>query len=80
MILTCNSCGKKFGVPDEASTSSGRMVQCGSCGNKWKQFPINTNKKKQSVSSTKKIASKPKAIQQKTQKSIKTKKKNVKKS
>ena len=39
MILTCNSCGKKFVVPDNAITSSGRIVQCGSCGNKWKQFP-----------------------------------------
>ena len=39
MILTCNSCGKKFVVPDNAITVSGRTVQCGSCGNKWKQFP-----------------------------------------
>ena len=39
MILTCNSCGKKFVVPDSAITALGRMVQCGSCGNKWKQFP-----------------------------------------
>ena len=40
MILSCNSCEKKFVVPDKAITSSGRVVQCGSCGNKWKQFPI----------------------------------------
>ena len=39
MILSCNSCGKKFVVPDNAITASGRTVQCGSCGNKWKQFP-----------------------------------------
>ena len=39
MILTCNSCGKKFVVPDSAITASGRTVQCGSCGNKWRQFP-----------------------------------------
>ena len=39
MILNCNSCGKKFVVPDSAITASGRTVQCGSCGNKWKQFP-----------------------------------------
>ena len=45
MILTCNSCGKKFVVPDNAITASGRMVQCGSCGNKWKQFPIGEKKK-----------------------------------
>ncbi len=40
MILSCNSCEKKFVVPDQAITSAGRMVQCGSCGNKWRQFPI----------------------------------------
>ena len=40
MILSCNSCGKKFVVPDKAIPAAGRMVQCGSCGNKWKQFPI----------------------------------------
>ena len=44
MILTCNSCAKKFVVPDNAITASGRMVQCGSCGNKWKQFPIKNTK------------------------------------
>ena len=46
MILSCNSCGKKFVVPDKAITSLGRMVQCGSCGNKWKQFPIANKEKK----------------------------------
>ena len=45
MILTCNSCGKKFVVPDNAITASGRTVQCGSCGNKWKQFPSQNLKK-----------------------------------
>ena len=44
MILSCNSCDKKFVVPDKAITSSGRLVQCGSCGNKWKQFPITVKK------------------------------------
>ena len=61
MILNCNSCGKKFVVPDSAITASGRMVQCGSCGNKWRQFPTNVVKK-----ST--ITSKPKVIRQKVQK------------
>ena len=45
MILTCNSCRKKFVVPDSAITASGRIVQCGSCGNKWKQFPSQNLKK-----------------------------------
>ena len=40
MILSCNSCEKKFVVPDQAVTAAGRIVQCGSCGNKWKQFPV----------------------------------------
>ncbi|MDB9795924.1 zinc-ribbon domain-containing protein [Pelagibacteraceae bacterium] len=40
MLLNCNSCQKKFIVPDSAITQSGRLVQCGSCGNKWTQYPI----------------------------------------
>ena len=40
MILECKSCQKKFLVPDNAITSSGRLVQCSSCGNKWTQFPL----------------------------------------
>ena len=71
MILSCNSCGKKFVVPDNAITSSGRMVQCGSCGNKWKQFPINQTTKIQKVTNLKKNISKPKPIQQKTKKTKK---------
>ena len=39
MILECKSCKKKFIVPDNAIPSSGRLVQCSSCGNKWTQFP-----------------------------------------
>jgi len=42
MILSCKACQKKFVVPDQAITASGRIVQCGSCGNKWKQFPVQT--------------------------------------
>ena len=41
MILSCNSCEKKFVVPDNAISATGRLVQCSSCGNKWTQFPIN---------------------------------------
>ena len=74
MILTCNSCGKKFVVPDNAITATGRMVQCGSCGNKWKQFPVGEIKKTQSTSRPQKIASKPKPTQQYTQKPRKIKK------
>ena len=44
MIINCNSCEKKFVVPDQAITLEGRVVQCGSCGNKWKQYPKNEEK------------------------------------
>ncbi len=44
MIISCNSCEKKFVVPDKAITLEGRVVQCGSCGNKWKQYPKNDEK------------------------------------
>ena len=36
-------------VPDQAITSEGRMVQCGSCGNKWRQFPVKNIVKKSPV-------------------------------
>ena len=80
MILTCNACSKKFVVPDSAITATGRMVQCGSCGNKWRQFPENVGKKTQSVSKSPKTVSSPKPIQQKIQKPKKAKKRAVKKS
>ena len=74
MILTCNSCGKKFIVPDNAITDSGRTVQCGSCGNKWKQFPIKKIQKTESISRAKKILSQPSPTLPKTQRSKKLKK------
>ena len=49
MILSCNSCGKKFVVPDNAITQSGRLVQCSACGNKWRQFPISGTEKKGAI-------------------------------
>ena len=53
MILNCNACEKKFVVPDAAITAAGRIVQCGSCGNKWKQFP--TTKETNKITSESKI-------------------------
>ncbi len=79
MILTCNSCGKKFVVPDNAISASGRVVQCGSCGNKWKQFPVSEIKKIQSISKIKKVISSPQKPQQKIQKLKKTKKQKPRK-
>ena len=39
MIIQCKECKKSFVVPDNAITSTGRLVQCGSCGYKWTQYP-----------------------------------------
>ena len=79
MILNCNSCGKKFVVPDNAITASGRLVQCGSCGNKWKQFPINKIKKTEPINNIKKIRTEPKKVQTKIQKTKKVKKTTIRK-
>jgi len=61
MILSCNSCGKKFVVPDSAITQAGRLVQCSACGNKWKQFPVKISKKEAETSNPviKKTGTKP---------------------
>ena len=40
MLVNCNSCQKKFSVPDSAITEKGRLLQCGSCGSKWTQYPV----------------------------------------
>ena len=74
MILNCNSCSKKFVVPDSAITASGRMVQCGSCGLKWKQFPVNEINTTKPINNIKKIASEPKQVQTKRLKAKKVKK------
>ena len=74
MILNCNSCSKKFVIPDDAITSSGRLVQCGSCGNKWKQFPIKKINQSQSVSIKQKSLSKSQKILPKKQGIKKSKK------
>jgi len=44
MLVNCNSCQKKFVVPDSAITEKGRLLQCGSCGNKWTQYPMEEQK------------------------------------
>ena len=62
MLVNCNSCQKKFVVPDSAITEKGRLLQCGSCGNKWTQYPIQegqkTIKAPIKTSNTKKIVKK----------------------
>ena len=76
MILRCSSCEKKFVVPDQAITAEGRIVQCGSCGNKWKQHPIKKTINK--ITSNIKINDNKTASASITPK-IKKKKKKVKK-
>jgi len=74
MILSCNSCEKKFVVPDQAITAAGRTVQCGSCGNKWKQFPVKneinkiTSKKEVNTKKTPNITSASKQKKKKVKK------------
>ena len=80
MILTCNSCNKKFVVPDQAITTTGRTVQCGSCGNKWKQFPVNVIKETSTLSGYQKKALKPNKVQKKTQNPKKIRKLSTRKS
>ena len=73
MILSCNSCTKKFVVPDNAIGSNGRLVQCSSCGNKWTQFPVGIAEKKEVISkpAIKQTTTKP--VSRKKPKSIKRK-------
>jgi len=35
MIITCNQCDKKFEIESSLITDNGRLLQCGSCNNKW---------------------------------------------
>ena len=73
MILSCNSCGKKFVVPDNAITKAGRLVQCSACGNKWKQFPVGIAEKKEVISKPAKKQTIAKRVTPKKPKSIKRK-------
>jgi len=80
MILSCNSCEKQFVVPDQAITVVGRMVQCGSCGNKWKQFPIKSaiiNPTSNKKINTKKIPDLKKPVKSKKKKAKKTREINL---
>ena len=79
MIITCNCGEKKFTLPDNSIPAAGRMVQCGFCGLKWKQFPVGDVEKTQSIARPKKAVSRPQPIQQKIQKPKKIKRNAPKK-
>ena len=45
MIITCNSCNKKFDLDSNLIPDKGRLLQCASCNYKWffkKEIPENT--------------------------------------
>ena len=73
MIITCNCGEKKFTLPDNSIPAAGRMVQCGFCGLKWKQFPVGDVEKTQSIARQKKAVSKPQPIKQEMEKPKKVK-------
>ena len=75
MIIQCKSCEKKFSVPDGAIGASGRLVQCGSCGQKWTQYPNQPKDKKsgkiKEIPQNKNNFNKPKITKQANKKRIK---------
>ena len=80
MILICNACEKRFVVPDKAISVAGRTVQCGSCGNKWKQYPVKSDLSQKITAkedSAKKISNLPKKQKPKKPKIKKTREINL---
>ena len=43
MQINCPNCNKKFEINDDLIPSSGRLLQCGSCSNKWFYKRIDNN-------------------------------------
>ena len=80
MIITCKCGEKKFTLPDNSIPVAGRMVQCGFCGLKWKQFPLVEVEKTQSIPRPKDVVSRPRPVQQEIQKPKKVRKTAPKKS
>jgi len=39
MIISCKKCDKKFELDDKLISSSGRLLQCGSCAYQWHYIP-----------------------------------------
>ena len=50
MIINCPNCDKKFEIDKKLIPSNGRLLQCGSCNNKW-FFKIAINEEKNSFNS-----------------------------
>ena len=90
MIIACPSCKKKFEVEASLIPDEGKLLQCGSCKNKWffkkiakkdfKKFEDKTikNESKKVPETTKKLINEAeKAIFKKGKKQIKKKKINI---
>ena len=79
MLITCDSCQKKFLVPDTAITEKGRLLQCGSCGNKWTQYPIKEQEEQKTIKTPIKISNTEKIIKKSsyTKKTSKSRKREV---
>jgi len=79
MLVNCNSCQKKFEVPDSAITEAGRLLQCGSCGNKWTQYPIKKDPFKNEIPKKEKTKFIPNKIKKipKIKNSLKKKKREI---
>jgi predicted Zn finger-like uncharacterized protein len=75
MIIQCKLCEKSFQVPDSAITEQGRLVQCGSCNNKWTQYPIKLQKEEniKPINLEKEIINKPLSKENNIKKIIKRK-------
>ena len=58
MIISCNSCSRKFIVRDQDIPQKGRTVQCGYCSVMWFQLPVSTTSQPASNISEKKSVSK----------------------
>jgi predicted Zn finger-like uncharacterized protein len=76
MLVNCKACKKKFTVSDAAITESGRLLQCGSCGNKWIQYPIE-KKLVEEIKKTTLINLKQSASVNKIKTSLKKKKRKI---
>jgi predicted Zn finger-like uncharacterized protein len=77
MLINCKSCQKKFNVPDSAITDKGRLLECGSCGNKWTQFPVKEKPIKEQIRTAPAVVNqtikvnKPKTLAKKKKREIK---------
>ena len=49
MQINCPNCNKKFEINDDLIPSSGRLLKCGSCSNKWFYKRIDNNEHNEQI-------------------------------